>query len=231
MTALSIAWLYLDSMSSNDDVVLRACRSKSSLATSISLSFICRVRFESRSVVISFSSAFWDALASVLDSLYFLFHSSTSKPKVSAFSCKMRSCFSALSISFSNSCSNSLLDSLNSASSDSSCSYCALYQLRVSSAVASAPGGDEGGSEAMTDSSDRVSRWFGSIGFAWVWFGSGREPRYGVRVGGDDGVGGWGWGDKIGWSKRKRTEQRRRLFVCRLCLSVAQRPSRPFAIG
>lgn len=139
----------------------------------------------------------------------------------------MRSCFSALSISFSNSCSSSLLDSLNSASSDSSCSYCALYQLRVSSAVASAPGGDEGGSEAMTDSSDRVSRWFGSIGFAWVWFGSGREPRYGV--GGDDGVGGWGWGDKIGWSKRKRTEQRRRLFVCRLCLSTAQRPSRPFA--
>jgi hypothetical protein len=72
ITALSIAWLYLDSMSSKDDVVLRACRSKSSLATSISLSFNCKVRFVSRRVVISFSSAFWDALASVLDSLYFL---------------------------------------------------------------------------------------------------------------------------------------------------------------
>lgn len=67
-----MAWLYLDSMSSSEEVVLRAWRSKSSLATSESLSLSCRVRFESRRVVISFSSEFWAALASALDSLYFL---------------------------------------------------------------------------------------------------------------------------------------------------------------
>lgn len=85
ITALSIAWLYLDSMSSNDDVVLRACRSKSSLATSISLSFNCKVRLVSRRVVISFSSAFWDALASDLDSLYFL--CATKKKRLSQPKC------------------------------------------------------------------------------------------------------------------------------------------------
>ena len=72
MTALSMAWLYLDSMSSRDDVVFRAWRSKSSFATSTSLSFNCKDRFDSRRVVISFSSKFCAALASVLDSLYFL---------------------------------------------------------------------------------------------------------------------------------------------------------------
>lgn len=71
MTARSIAWLCLDSMSSRDEVVLRACRSKSSFATSMSRSLSCCVRFASRSVVISFSSACCAALFSVLDSLYF----------------------------------------------------------------------------------------------------------------------------------------------------------------
>lgn len=54
ITALSMATLYFDSTSSNDEVVFRACLSKSSFATSISLSFITNVRFESRRVVISF---------------------------------------------------------------------------------------------------------------------------------------------------------------------------------
>lgn len=40
MTLLSIAWLYFDSRSSSEEVVWRACRSKSSLATSISRNFI-----------------------------------------------------------------------------------------------------------------------------------------------------------------------------------------------
>lgn len=72
MTALSIATLYLDSKSSKDDVVFRAWRSKSSFATSISRSFSCSVLLASRRVVISFSSVFCAAFASVLDSLYFL---------------------------------------------------------------------------------------------------------------------------------------------------------------
>lgn len=72
MTARSIAVLYLDSRSSSEELVCRACRSKSSFATSISRSLCCRVRFVSLSVVISFSRVFWAALASVLDSLYFL---------------------------------------------------------------------------------------------------------------------------------------------------------------
>ena len=72
ITPRSMAWLYLDSMSSSDDVVLRACRSKSSLATSMSLNFRCIVRFESRSVVISFSRDACAVLPSFLDSLYFL---------------------------------------------------------------------------------------------------------------------------------------------------------------
>ncbi|KAL1844566.1 hypothetical protein VTK73DRAFT_2295 [Phialemonium thermophilum] len=71
MTARSMATLYLDSRSSSEEVVLRAWRSKSSLATSMSRSRSCRVRFASRRVVISFSRAFWAALASALDSLYF----------------------------------------------------------------------------------------------------------------------------------------------------------------
>lgn len=72
ITARSMAWLYLDSMSSNEEVVLRAWRSKSSFATSVSRSFSCNERIESRSVVTSFSRAFCAALASALDSLYFL---------------------------------------------------------------------------------------------------------------------------------------------------------------
>jgi hypothetical protein len=52
--------------------VLRAWRSKSSLATSLSRRRSCKVRLVSRSVVISFSSVFCAALASCLDSRYFL---------------------------------------------------------------------------------------------------------------------------------------------------------------
>jgi hypothetical protein len=70
ITALSIATLYLDSRSSRDEVVFRACLSKSSFWTSISRSFSCNVRLESRSVVISFCRVFCAALASVLDCLY-----------------------------------------------------------------------------------------------------------------------------------------------------------------
>ena len=69
-TPRSIAMLYFDSRSSSEEVVLRACRSKSSLATSVSRSFSCRVRLASRRVVISFSSMFWALAASLLDSLY-----------------------------------------------------------------------------------------------------------------------------------------------------------------
>jgi hypothetical protein len=71
ITVLSIAWLYLDSISSNVDVVFRACRSKSSLATSMSRSLSCNVRLESRRVVISFSSAFWAKFASAFAFLDF----------------------------------------------------------------------------------------------------------------------------------------------------------------
>lgn len=72
MTTFSIAALYLDSMSSRDESVIRACRSKSSFATSISRSLCCSVRFESLRVVISFSRVFCAAFVSALDSLYFL---------------------------------------------------------------------------------------------------------------------------------------------------------------
>lgn len=72
MTALSIVALYFDSMSSREESVMRACRSKSSFATSMSRSLCCNVRFVSLKVVISFSSVFCAAFASVLDSLYFL---------------------------------------------------------------------------------------------------------------------------------------------------------------
>lgn len=148
MTTFSIDALYLDSMSSSDESVIRACRSKSSFATSISRSLCCSVRFESRKTVISFSRAFCAAFASALDSLYFLFHSSTSKLRASAFSLRAFSLFSAASRSFSSSFSSSSLDTLNSASSVSSCSYWALYQASDPSDDASPPGGDDGGSGA-----------------------------------------------------------------------------------
>lgn len=72
MTARSMDALYLFSRSSRDEVVCRACRSKSSFATSISRSLCCSVRLVSLKAVISFSSVFCAALASVFDSLYFL---------------------------------------------------------------------------------------------------------------------------------------------------------------
>ena len=72
ITARSIATLYFDSKSSSDEDVFRACRSKSSFATSISRSLSCNVLFASRSVVISFCNVFWAAPASVLDCLYFV---------------------------------------------------------------------------------------------------------------------------------------------------------------
>lgn len=72
MTARSIALLYLFSKSSREELVWRACRSKSSFATSISRNLCCNDRLVSRKVVISFSKVFWAALVSVLDSLYFL---------------------------------------------------------------------------------------------------------------------------------------------------------------
>lgn len=67
-----MAWLHLDSMSSSEEVVFRAWRSKSSLATSESLSFSTKVRFASRSDVISFSNEACAAAVSDLESLYFL---------------------------------------------------------------------------------------------------------------------------------------------------------------
>jgi hypothetical protein len=70
MTFRSIATLNLDSISSSDEDVFRACLSKSSFATSISRNFICNVRFESRRVVISFCRTFCAELASVFDCLY-----------------------------------------------------------------------------------------------------------------------------------------------------------------
>lgn len=62
--------LYLDSRSSSDDVVCRAWRSKSSLATSISRSLNCSALFVSRRLVISFCRVFCTELASVLACLY-----------------------------------------------------------------------------------------------------------------------------------------------------------------
>lgn len=70
ITARSIATLYFDSKSSMDEEVFRACLSKSSFATSMSLSFSCRVLVVSRSVVISFCKTFCAAFASALDCLY-----------------------------------------------------------------------------------------------------------------------------------------------------------------
>jgi hypothetical protein len=70
MTALSIATLYFDSRSSNEEDVFRACLSKSSFCTSMSRSFSCNVRLASRSVVISFCKVFCAAPASVFACLY-----------------------------------------------------------------------------------------------------------------------------------------------------------------
>lgn len=72
-TPRSMATLYLDSRSSSDEVVLRAWRSKSSFATSISRSLSWRVLFVSRRLVISFSSNPCAWFASLFASLYFLY--------------------------------------------------------------------------------------------------------------------------------------------------------------
>lgn len=80
ITPRSIAMLYLDSRSSRDDVVCRAWRSMSSLATSMSRSLSWSVRLASRRDVISFSRLLCAALASALDSLYFLCKHSVSQP-------------------------------------------------------------------------------------------------------------------------------------------------------
>lgn len=66
MTDRSRATLYLDSISSSDDVVFLAWRSKSSFATSMSRNLSWSVRLESLRVVISFSNAFCCAFASLL---------------------------------------------------------------------------------------------------------------------------------------------------------------------
>ena len=70
MTPRSMATLYLDSKSSSDEVVLRACLSKSSLATSMSRSLSCIVLLVSRSVVISFCKVFCAVFASAFDCLH-----------------------------------------------------------------------------------------------------------------------------------------------------------------
>jgi hypothetical protein len=70
MTPRSIDTLYFDSTSSSDDVWLRACRSKSSLCTSMSRSLSWSVRCPSRSAVISFCSVFCALFASALLCLY-----------------------------------------------------------------------------------------------------------------------------------------------------------------
>jgi hypothetical protein len=70
MTARSIATLNFDSKSSSEEVVFRACLSKSSLATSMSRNLSWSVRLVSRSVVISFCKRFCAAPASFLDCLY-----------------------------------------------------------------------------------------------------------------------------------------------------------------
>lgn len=71
MTARSMPILYLDSRSSREEVVVRACRSKSSFATSMSRSLSWSVLLASRKLVISFSSPFCAEFDSDLDSLYF----------------------------------------------------------------------------------------------------------------------------------------------------------------
>ena len=70
ITARSIATLYFDSRSSNEDDVFRACLSKSSFWTSMSRKVSCRCLFASRSVVISFCKTLCAAPASVFDCLY-----------------------------------------------------------------------------------------------------------------------------------------------------------------
>lgn len=69
-TVRSMATLNLPSRSSREEVVLRACRSKSSLATSISRRRSCWLRFVSRKAVISFCRAACALPASILDCLY-----------------------------------------------------------------------------------------------------------------------------------------------------------------
>ena len=110
MTLRSMVWLYLDSMSSSDDSVLRCFLSKSSLATSISRSRNCSVRLVSRSSVISFCSAFWALAASLFACLCLDFHSSTSYARLLALSLSFCSRFSEASMSFSSSASSSLLE-------------------------------------------------------------------------------------------------------------------------
>jgi hypothetical protein len=74
MTPRSIDTLYFDSTSSREELWLRACRSKSSLCTSMSRSLSCSVRWPSRRAVISFCSVFCALLASVLLCLYLVCH-------------------------------------------------------------------------------------------------------------------------------------------------------------
>jgi hypothetical protein len=72
ITALSIPMLNFDSKSSSDEVVFRACLSKSSFVTSISRSFSCSVLLVSRNVVISCCRVFCAAFASAFACLYFV---------------------------------------------------------------------------------------------------------------------------------------------------------------
>jgi hypothetical protein len=69
-TPRSIATLYFDSKSSNEDVVCLACLSKSSFCTSMSRILSCNVLLLSRNVVISFCRALCALVASDLDCLY-----------------------------------------------------------------------------------------------------------------------------------------------------------------
>ena len=80
-----MATLYLDSRSSSDDVVVRAWRSKSSLATSVSRSRSWSVLLISRRVVISFSSVPCAVFPSDFDSLYFLCGHVSARPSQRRF--------------------------------------------------------------------------------------------------------------------------------------------------
>ena len=66
--------LYLDSRSSNEDVVFLAWRSKSSFDTSMSRSLSCIDLLVSRREVISFWRVVCAVLASALDCLYFVYN-------------------------------------------------------------------------------------------------------------------------------------------------------------
>jgi hypothetical protein len=109
-TPRSIATFSFDSRSSILLDVFLAWRSKSSFATSISLSFRVRPRCCSRIVVISFCNVFCALFASAFACLCFVFHSSTSKFNFSTCSLSLRSFFSAASTSFSSCSSSSLLE-------------------------------------------------------------------------------------------------------------------------